>query len=448
MSAPSVDRTMPLRRWLAIGFVAILLSFFLPFVVIFGLIYHTGYDDAEDDLRWARTQAQNNLDRWTDPTWQAEMTAKLDNRDIEAIYRINDSAVFSTSADPFAKTNEQDTEIQHLSATLGETIYSADFLTESDDGPPGALRYVMPIALISVLSAIAGVSIFLRRTVVEPLAATSDAAGRVAVGELDVTLPDSRVREVAEMNAAFSGMSAALQQSLDQQAKLEEERRLFIGAIAHDLRTPLFSLRGSLEGLATGIANTPEKQERYLTVAREKAGNLERLISDLFDFTRLEYLQQEPHREEIDLSELLKRGVDGAAARAEEKQIELVLTADTPLIAHADVHMMRRSIENVLDNAIRHTPNGGRVTIERGVRGGFAWFSIADTGPGIAAEDLPHIFTPLYRSDASRNSRTGGAGLGLSIARNMLRAHGGDLTAGNRDKGGAIFEGTITRSSN
>jgi signal transduction histidine kinase len=105
--------------------------------------------------------------------------------------------------------------------------------------------------------------------------------------------------------------------------------------------------------------------------------------------------------------------------------------------------MLTRAVENVLDNALRHTPAGGSITLQTGKRSGQAWFSIADTGPGIAPADLPHIFTPLYRSETSRNRRTGGAGLGLAIARTMLRAHGGDLTARNSDEGGAVFEGTI-----
>lgn len=447
MSAPSTDRTMPLRRWLAIGFMAILLSFILPFVLIFGIIYHSGYKEPGDDLDWARTQAAENLDRWTDPAWQSEMMAELEDRDVEAVYRVDGVAVFSTSDDPFANSTTKEIEVQRLDETTAQASYEADFLADSETGPPAALKYVLPFALLSVVSAITGVAIFLRRTVVDPLAATSAAAGRVAVGELDVELPDSRVREVAELNSTFSGMSAALKQSLAQQAKLEEERRLFIGAIAHDLRTPLFSLRGSLEGLATGIANTPEKQERYLTVAREKADNLERLISDLFDFTRLEYLEQMPHREEIDLNELLQRSIEGIASQAEAKPISIELqTPSGPLFADADAHMLSRAIENVLDNALRHTPEGGIVTIQSGTREAETWFSIADTGPGIAEADLPHIFTPLFRSDASRNSRTGGAGLGLSIARNMLRAHGGDLTARNAESGGAVFEGTISTS--
>ncbi|MGH2548893.1 MAG: sensor histidine kinase, partial [Thermomicrobiales bacterium] len=409
---------------------------------IFGIFYGGDYDDPGEHLSWVRGYAQENIDRWTDPTWQVQLGEELDDRDVEAVFKIDGIVVYST-----ADTSTDDMEILQYASTFDRLNYQADFFAKPSDGPPPAVKYALPIAILAVVGVIAGVAIFLRRAVIDPLAATSKAASRVAVGELDVHLPNSRVREVAEVNAAFGGMSVALKESLETQAKLEEERRLFIGAIAHDLRTPLFSLRGSLEGLATGIANTPEKQEQYLNVAREKADKLERLIADLFDFTRLEYLEQPPQRERIDLNELLQRSIDGIAPQAETKRITLLHESPTaPLVADADVHMLSRAVENVLDNALRHTPEGGTVTIQSGIRGTGVWFTIADTGSGIAEADLPHIFTPLYRSDASRNSRTGGAGLGLSIARNMLRAHGGDLTARNSETGGAIFEGTMSTS--
>ena len=445
MSEPSPGRTLPLRRWLAIGFIAIILSFVIPFVVTFGIIYHSGGADYGESLQWAKDRVDNDFAQWTDPAWQAEITDAFADRDVDGFFFANGTEIFRTTDDPFTDSGNDGEQVIRVTASENDVEYQADLYAKAQVGPPPALAYILPVAIGLVVTTITVVALFLRRTVVDPLAATSAAAGRIAVGELDVELPGSRVREVAEVNDAFSGMSAALRASLEQQAKLEEERRLFIGAIAHDLRTPLFSLRGSLEGLATGIANTPEKQERYLNVAREKADNLERLISDLFDFTRLEYLEQTPHREPLDLNQVVQHTGDGMAAQAEAKEVRLLFApAPDSLPIEADLHMLTRSIENVLDNALRHTPAGGTITLRTGKRGRQAWFSITDTGPGIASTDLPHIFTPLYRSETSRNRRTGGAGLGLAIARNMLRAHGGDPTARNSEQGGAIFEGTLS----
>ena len=115
---------------------------------------------------------------------------------------------------------------------------------------------------------------------------------------------------------------------------------------------------------------------------------------------------------------------------------------DAPTIA-GDAHLLERAVENLLDNALRHTPAGGAITVRLARGAGSGHFTVADTGPGIAARDLPHLFEPLYRGEASRNRETGGAGLGLTIARRILRAHGGDLAAANRPAGGAEFTGWL-----
>jgi signal transduction histidine kinase len=239
-------------------------------------------------------------------------------------------------------------------------------------------------------------------------------------------------------------MSGALRQALARQAALEDERRLFVGAIAHDLRTPLFMLRGHLKGLERGVAATPEKIAHYVAVCQAKADELERLVADLFAFTRLDYLEQEPERAPLELGELLRERAEGVQPLAAAKGIALVLEEPRgPCPVLGDPHLLARAVENLLDNALRHTPEGGQIIVRWQKREGAMSFTVEDTGPGIAAHDLPHIFTPLYRGEVSRNRQTGGAGLGLAIARRILRAHGGDLTAMNRAEGGAAFIGTL-----
>jgi len=279
--------------------------------------------------------------------------------------------------------------------------------------------------------------------VLRPLAAMSQAAEDIAGGDLDVHLPPTPVREIAAVGAALEGMSAALRQSLDQQSALEEERRLFVGAIAHDLRTPLFMLRGHLKGLERGVAATPEKVAHYIAMCQAKADALERLIADLFAYTRLEYLEQTLERTPLELGELLSQAVEGAQPLAVAKDVTLRLEGpNEPCPLRGDGHLLTRAIENLLDNALRHTPEGGLIRV--------GWsqardtvFTVGDTGPGIPVHEMPHLFTPLYRGEGSRNRQTGGAGLGLAISRRILRVHGGDLTAANAPNGGAIFTGTL-----
>ncbi len=309
-------------------------------------------------------------------------------------------------------------------------------------------QWFVPVALIAALVlALAAIAWFLRRAIIQPLESTSEAARRVARGELHVALPSSQVREVAELNRAFESMSDDLQASLERRTAMEKERRLFITAIAHDLRTPLFSLRGSLEGIRTGIAASPEQQARYLRIASEKADQLERLIADLFTYTRIEYMGETPTTTELDLAGLLREIVEGAGPRAQEQQVTLSLDGPgEPLVVNADGHLLTRAVENIIDNALRHTPEGGTIRIALATEDTGPTITITDSGPGFEEQDIPLLFEPLYRAESSRNRTTGGAGLGLTIAHRIITAHGGTLTARNAPSGGAQLTINLPRS--
>jgi signal transduction histidine kinase len=309
----------------------------------------------------------------------------------------------------------------------------------------GALQVAVP--LLTLLLTMGVVAWLTGHSVLRPLAAMRQAAHQVAAGDLEIRLPDPQLREVAAVAEAFGAMGEALRASLERQAELEQQRRLVIGAIAHDLRTPLFSLRGYLEGLERGLASTPEKAAHYLAITRQQADSLERLVADLFTFTRLDYLEETPQREPVDLAMLLGAAVESAQPRAAEKHITLVAQGPPACVLEGDPHLLTRAVENLLDNALRHTPAGGRISVywERAAAG--YRFLVADSGPGIAPTDLPHIFDPLYRGETSRNRATGGAGLGLAIAQRILHAHGGSLTAATQPGGGAVLVGTLPGSA-
>jgi signal transduction histidine kinase len=305
---------------------------------------------------------------------------------------------------------------------------------------------VLLVFLITLLLTMVGLAWLTGRQVLHPLKAMGLAARQIASGSLEIRLPEPQVREVAEVAAAFTAMSEALQASINQQARLEQERRFFIGAAAHDLRTPLFSLRGYLEGLERGLADTPEKAARYIAVCRQQADALERLVADLFAYTRLEYLEQTPEYTPQELGELLHAALDSANVRAEAKRITLVAQpSHVEVCIRADRHLLTRAVENLLDNALRYTPEGGAIHVHWGQDSHHGWFSVSDNGPGFAPSDLPHIFAPMYRGESSRSRQTGGAGLGLAIARRILEAHGGDLTATNGRLGGAVVKGYVVR---
>jgi len=288
----------------------------------------------------------------------------------------------------------------------------------------------------------------LTKSVVRPLEALSDAAHQIAEGELEFTIPESGVREVAEVRSAFQVMTDGLKSSLEREARLESERRFLLGAIAHDLRTPLFALRGYLEGLEHGVADTPEKQAKYIAVCRQKADQLDRLVADLFALTKLDLTEQPVAHEMVDWGQLVEASVEGIQPKASQKGVRISIKrqgSSTERVEFlGDGHLLQRALDNLLDNAVRHVPAGGFVEIVWEVQSEERLaFSILDNGLGFAEVDLEQVFEPLYRSETSRNRVTGGAGLGLSIARRILRLHGGDLQASNRESGGACLSGSL-----
>ena len=446
--------TLPLRRWLAIALVT---TFFVPTLVAGFALGRLG-GEPESALDEAEERLRTDAVRWTDPAWQAAIEADLVESGVGMVLVVDGREVYRSQDDLLPTADGEDGEVTIRRVDVaGNASSGVAYLVDTEAewgwgeerGPPdGGPYWLVPLGFMTTLLLTLGaIALFLGRTVVRPLAATGRAAHAIAGGDLDVTLPSSRVREVADLKAAFEAMSAGLKSAIQQQAEMEQQRRLFIGAIVHDLRTPLFSLRGYLEGLAAGVADTPDKRRQYVHTAREKAAALERLITDLFDYTRLEYLDQgftPPSREPLDLGALLRRMVDGLQPQATAKRIDLVL--DEPLtqcMVHGDAHLLSRAVENLLDNALRYTPSGGSVRVACHPAPNGIAFSVADSGSGIPARDLPHLFTPLYRGESSRNRRSGGAGLGLTIARRILLAHGGDLVAGNSPSGGAVFTATL-----
>ncbi|GCE50093.1 signal transduction histidine kinase [Thermosporothrix hazakensis] len=303
--------------------------------------------------------------------------------------------------------------------------------------------FILLVLLIMQALLAAATACFLQRSIFHPLSAIGKASQQIGQGDLTFSLPSSSTREMAEAIAAFNAMGQALRDSLAQQNRMEEERRFFISAIVHDLRTPLFSLRGYLEGIEQGIADTPEKIAHYLRICREKADALEHLITDLFTYTQLEYLELLPQREPTDIAALLTKSVEAIRPLAEQADITVTATGDTPPLLNVDKRLFARVIDNLLENALRHTPAQGVISIRWQWQGEHLHFTVADSGPGIAPNDLPRVFRPLFRGEASRNRRTGGAGLGLTIARQIMQVHGGELSVSNQEGGGAIFQGTL-----
>lgn len=431
---------MRIRKYMVIGVLFIAVFPWVVYLVISLVDGHSwkAHNHIQaGNLTQTIQQIVKNEPNWTSPQWQHSLERELQRQGINVEIRSVSSQVIYESTKHF---HQRWMSTQQVAVVNDGTLVGTVLLSSPGNADPKAAIG----AIVAAILAIVFVSFQVGRNVIKPLESMSQAALQIAEGDLDFELASSNTTEIRQVRTAFRVMVNGLRDSFSKQQKLQEERKFFIGAIAHDLRTPLFALRGYLDGIEQGVASSPEKIAQYVAVCQDKASHLERLVSDLFAFTRLEYMEQTVQKERVNLPEVVNTTVAGMESRAIEKGILL----DTKLPAgevfvSGDPHLLNRAIANLLDNALRHTPNHGRITIELEREPEEAVLKVRDTGPGFLPDDIEHIFEPMYRGDTSRNLSTGGAGLGLTIARRVFRAHGGDLSAENAPSGGAVLIGWI-----
>ncbi|MDX6342352.1 MAG: hypothetical protein QOH87_2490 [Trebonia sp.] len=269
------------------------------------------------------------------------------------------------------------------------------------------------------------------RWLVAPLRRLNTQVDAIAGGDPFETRATSPIREVENVATAVTGMAARLAQTAEYDARLEAERRLLVSAIAHDLRTPLFALRGYLDAIATGIGNPHERLDR----ARAKAQQIDRLVTGLFDYARAD-IDERPRLQTTDLAEAVTDATAAFELAAGERGVKLQVTAHTHPSVPIDRDGFERALANILDNALRHTPRGGTVDVACGEDADHAFVRVIDDGPGIASDLLPHLFELTARTPSS--SRIG-AGLGLTIAARLLRNQGSTIGAANAPPRGAIL---------
>jgi signal transduction histidine kinase len=217
---------------------------------------------------------------------------------------------------------------------------------------------------------------------------------------------------------------------------VQRERR-FVGDASHELRTPLANLKAELD-LALRRARTPEEQLAALRSASEETQRLAALAEDLLVLARADGGRLPVRREDLDLAGLVEDTVDSFAGRASDRGISLEARVHDPARARVDRARIRQAVGNLVDNSLRHTPTGGRVTVELARRDGAVAIEVADTGDGFPPSFLPRAFESFSRADDARARSEGGTGLGLAIVRAVAEAHGGSVQAVNRPEGGAV----------
>ncbi len=277
---------------------------------------------------------------------------------------------------------------------------------------------------------VAGVfALYVSRRVVRPLLSLSDAADEVATGNYDVEVPRRAPGEIGHLADRFGEMAVRLMES-------EARERNFLMTVSHELRTPLTAIRGHVAALSEGLVEDPEGRSRSLAIVSAEAGRLERLVGDILDLAKLDAHRFTVLREEVGMEQVVERAYETFADQARTRSIDFSVTVNAKPVIVSDGDRVLQIVDNLLSNAFKATPDGGRIGIELGQTNGTIHVSVEDTGPGIASDQAERLFRPFVTGG-------GGTGLGLTIARELSHALGGNIELESEPGHGARFELTL-----
>ena len=267
----------------------------------------------------------------------------------------------------------------------------------------------------------------------------SDAMNSIAEGDLNTTVDVVGDDEFSSMAESLNKMVEEIRKLMDKERESERTKNELITNVAHDLRTPLTSIIGYLELLSGNVQLPPEMQKKYIDIAYSKSRRLEKLIEDLFGFTKMNYGKIAMHVSQVDIVKLLGQLLEEFYPNFADKGLSYELQSNVPAkIITADGNLLARLFDNLINNAIKYGAEGKRIIVKINAEDETVQISVTNYGYVIPAEELPLIFEKFYRVEQSRSTHTGGTGLGLAIVKNIVDMHGGTISV-KSDLDGTVF---------
>lgn len=344
---------------------------------------------------------------------------------------------------------------------MQKIIKQVDFLFE--DGSEGSIFVVTRISplisktlLVDMFFAIILILIFtsfmltrwIHKGVFIPIKQLNTAMQAIAEGNLDYAITGNQSGEIGELYDNYEDMRLRLKESTEEKFYNEKQNRELISNISHDLKTPITAIKGYVEGIMDGVADTPEKMDKYIKTVYNKANDMDRLINELTIYSKIDSNRIPYNFHRLDVGEYFKDCIEEVGLDLEAKNIELnyinLVEPDTRIIA--DPEQLRRVINNIIGNSVKYMDNKkGVIDIRILDEVDSIRVEIEDNGKGIAAKDLSKIFERFYRTDASRNSSKGGSGIGLSIVKKIVEDHGGYIWATSKEGEGTCLHFVIRK---
>ena len=297
-------------------------------------------------------------------------------------------------------------------------------------------------AFIILVFTSVSVGLWIYRSIAAPLVKLRKATQNIKEGNLDFVLEVEGADEFSELCRDFEEMRRRLKESAEEKVVLDKENKELISNISHDLKTPITAVKGYVEGIMDGVADTPEKVDRYVRIIYNKTNEMDHLINELTFYSKIDTNRIPYVFSKLNVDDYFADCAEEVGLELETRGIQLFYAnyVDKDVLVIADGEQIRRVIYNIVSNAIKYMDKEkGVIQIRVKDVGDFIQVEIEDNGKGIAAKDLPNIFDRFYRTDVSRNSSKGGSGIGLSIVRKILEDHGGKVWATSREGIGTIM---------
>ena len=269
--------------------------------------------------------------------------------------------------------------------------------------------------------------------IIRPLEKLHEAMNEIKEGNLDKVLDAVDVGgEIRQLMEDFEEMRIRLKENQEEKLQYDRDNKELISNITHDLKTPITSIKGYVEGILDGVARSPEQMNRYIRTIYNKANDMDRLIDELTFYTKIDANRVPYNFAKIHIAEFFRDCADEVGMEMETTGIRFTYTGNVPddVLVIADVEQMKRVVNNIISNSVKYNDKeNGEISLTLLDDGDFVRVEIRDNGQGISKEDLPNIFNRFYRADASRTSRKGGSGIGLSIVKKIIEDHGGRVWA-------------------
>lgn len=481
---------MKIRTRLAIAFVTItVVPIVLIFVAAFGLVNYQehlfqktyGLSEQIDLLSGNQTQVFNrltqgiqeeireavgeNTDLFEEPAYLSKVNEELRDKYSYLVIRKGKDITFCGSEDgrelcerlaPYGDQGSMagsiymDGEEQHLVKQIDfrfsdDSQGSVFIVTNVGNYVPEIKALLGEMLLLGVLiiSFMGGLLImWIYRSLLRPLHKLQEATKQIRDGNLDFTLDVDDEDEIGMLCQDFEEMRLRLKESQEEKLQYDKESKELISNISHDLKTPITAVKGYVEGIMDGVADTPEKMDRYIRTIYNKANEMDRLINELTFYSKIDTNRIPYTFNKIHISDYFEDCVDELSVELESSGVSLTyfnyLEEDAVVIA--DAEQLKRVINNIVSNSLKYMDKPkGVINIRLRDVGDFIQIEIEDNGKGIAQKDLANIFERFYRTDASRNSSKGGSGIGLSIVKKIMEDHGGQVWATSKEGTGTTM---------